>query len=720
MASSANPLSYQYYQPPVTNAGYNTTNNPRQLVSNADEFAVNTGGQLLNQDQALANQYGGEQAGVQSYLNPLEETNASGQGGYSPSEASQIELTPGQQQDIVTSAGISAGAGNAAAVNAAERAYAASGGNPAALATYRARAAQSQASNAGQAETGAKVAAQQAGSAGAQAVGNATLAQENQGLGYFGNEQAQLGSEAQTEQGLGQSSYQTETGALTGGLNAGVNASQTPTTADKIIGGVAGAAGAAGLADGRSYFDDDGQDAVVGENGIEAVIENAPKAVQRGASDPVRSHTTFMDEGRGINNDPPFTSGGRSYLDNGVYGAGAYIPGAAPPPVTPVMSPVAAPGAIAPPSPQAPTGTPPSTTGMPQWLQTMLANQGKSPGGSSPQPGQPGWNKTTPYSQLGTAVGKIAAPYVQKALQPTPPSGPSTGFAPGSSQMPMAGDTDDPGAPGYADGRPSYLDDGAPEQEEYKEDPQNSSEVSRLIASESMAADGKMMAGGRMGSGFHWTNRLPHAPHVPAGGYQPLGYHGKPMLADGSQGFADPAVKTMLNKDPAVQYLQAREAQDREPQIQKYMDDAYDAQTTDAGKRAAATAGVAQIDKVRAQQAVKPGPGRGGYPTPAPKPHMADGSIAEPQGAPADLAAVNDPMAAQGGHQMPAQSGRVPNGAQVGAAKVFNKPTLIHLEKADAVVPLSYRPKAKVRPSAAMPALMHSALRPQHPMGARV
>ena len=709
MASSANPLSYQYYQPPVTNAGYNTTNNPRQLVSNADEFAVNTGGQLLNQDQALANQYGGEQAGVQSYLNPLEETNASGQGGYSPSEASQIELTPGQQQDIVTSAGISAGAGNAAAVNAAERAYAASGGNPAALATYRARAAQSQASNAGQAETGAKVAAQQAGSAGAQAVGNATLAQENQGLGYFGNEQAQLGSEAQTEQGLGQSSYQTETGALTGGLNAGVNASQTPTTADKIIGGVAGAAGAAGLADGRSYFDDDGQDAVVGENGIEAVIENAPKAVQRGASDPVRSHTTFMDEGRGINNDPPFTSGGRSYLDNGVYGAGAYIPGAAPPPVTPVMSPVAAPGAIAPPSPQAPTGTPPSTTGMPQWLQTMLANQGKSPGGSSPQPGQPGWNKTTPYSQLGTAVGKIAAPYVQKALQPTPPSGPSTGFAPGSSQMPMAGDTDDPGAPGYADGRPSYLDDGAPEQEEYKEDPQNSSEVSRLIAAESMAADGKMMAGGRMGAGFHWTSRLPHAPHVPAGGYQPLGYHGKPMLADGSPAHGQPVLAEQLNKYQTVKGSNGNTTEKRVP--------------------------VFPGDKIAT-------PGRGGYPTPAdvvdryggrvsqtPAPpvaldpvpnYMADGSIAEPQGAPADLAAVNDPMSAMGGSSgrgMPSQSGRVPNGSQVGSAKVFNKPTLIHLEKADAVVPLTFRPKAKVRPSAAIPALMHP---PRHPMGARV
>jgi hypothetical protein len=46
------------------------------------------------------------------------------------------------------------------------------------------------------------------------------------------------------------------------------------------------------------------------------------------------------------------------------------------------------------------------------------------------------------------------------------------------------------------------------------------------------------------------------------------------------------------------------------------------------------------------------------------------------------------------------------NGEQVGRAKVFTKPTLIHLEKEDAVVPLSYRAKAKVRPSAALPALM--------------
>lgn len=46
------------------------------------------------------------------------------------------------------------------------------------------------------------------------------------------------------------------------------------------------------------------------------------------------------------------------------------------------------------------------------------------------------------------------------------------------------------------------------------------------------------------------------------------------------------------------------------------------------------------------------------------------------------------------------------NGMQVGRAQIFNKPTAVRLAKTDSVVPLSYRAKAKVRPSAALPAMM--------------
>ena len=54
---------------------------------------------------------------------------------------SDAELTPEQKQAMITSAGISAGQGTAAATGAADRAIAAAGGNPLAAATYRARAA---------------------------------------------------------------------------------------------------------------------------------------------------------------------------------------------------------------------------------------------------------------------------------------------------------------------------------------------------------------------------------------------------------------------------------------------------------------------------------------------------------------------------------------------------------------------------------------------------
>ncbi len=355
MATSPTPPpSYQYFAPYATNAGYNTTSDPRQAAKNEAEFAVNTGGQLLNQQQQLAQQYGQEEAATQNYLNPIEGQLAAGQGGYTPAEAQQIELSPQQQNDIVQGAGISAGVNTAASVGAADRAAAASGGNPAAMATYRARAAQTQGAQAGDAETKARIAAQQAGSAGAQAVGNAAMAQQGQALGYYGNLQSQEGTQEATEQGLGNQTFGTETSGLSSGTTAGINAAGVPTTTDKIIGGIAGAASAF-LADGEPNYlhggTDGGQDAVLGEDGPEAIIPG-PADVVRAASDPVRSHTTFMADG--YNTDDPGA-------------AGQSVPGGAP-----------SSGATAP------------AGGMPPWLQSILAKQNPQQARQRHSPGPAG------------------------------------------------------------------------------------------------------------------------------------------------------------------------------------------------------------------------------------------------------------------------------------------------------------------------------------------
>lgn len=591
MSTTPASLYPNYYQPQYTGStvGYQTGNSPVQAAQNQRAVVQSTGNQLIGTDEELANEYAAQQGGTQAYLNPLEMANASGQGGYSPSEASQIELTPQQQQDIVTSAGISAGTGNASAVGAAERAAAATGGNPAALATYRARAAQSQAADAGQAETGAKVAAQQAGSAGAQAVGNAQLAQENQGLGYLGNLQSQQGSEAQTEQGLTQQAYGTQTQGTNEAAKTGISAAGVPTTTDKLIGAAAGAASAF-LADGEpGYLDDGGQDAVVGEDGMEAVIENAPKAVVNAASDPVRSNTEFM--ANGYHPEATNENNGSELWNSMTANLNANVPLIAP--AVPVSQ--SASGA-----PQQVAAQKSSST--PSWLQKALANPvNQTSTQQSPEPGQPGWNKTTPYSQLGSAIGSIG----RKLMQPDPPPARSVGSTAGSSQMPTGSLANQPYTmPGGLVNRTGSPVDGTPSVPV-------SSPADYLdrsgVGGDMAASPAPMMATGKMGGGFHWSNPAPRPPETPhmleRSGYQPLGYRGKPMLADGS--------------------------------------------------------------------------------------------VAEPQGGGVDPAAIDNPERA-------AEPG---NGMQVGGAKVFSKPTMVHLEKTDMVVPLSFRPKAKVRPSAAMPAL---------------
>lgn len=280
MGTPAYSFPYQPYTPPTTPGGtppgYTSTTDPRKLAENQRQLIASQGNQYQQADQQRANQYLTDASGTQAYLNPIENTLATGGGGYNPAETSQIELSPQDKQNIITGAGITAGGQTASAVGAAERATAASGGNPAALAAYRARAAQTGGAQAADAMTQARIAAKQQEAAGATNVGGARLAQQGQGLQYFGGLQGQQTQTGLEEQGLGQGAYGTETSGTNAAADTGLKASQTPSTFDKIIGGVSGAVSA--LADGRppsgvSDYLSDGIDAVVAEDGPEMVVE---------------------------------------------------------------------------------------------------------------------------------------------------------------------------------------------------------------------------------------------------------------------------------------------------------------------------------------------------------------------------------------------------------------------------------------------------------------
>lgn len=414
-----------YQAPTVApGVAYTNQSDPRKLAAAQRMQVQSEGDQLMSRDEQLANQYADQASGLEGYLDPIQSNLAAGNGGYNQDEANQIQLNQGDKsqiqlspedkariqlsagdksqieyspqdvQNIVNKAGISAGQQTAASVGAAERAAAAGGGSPAALATYRARAAQTGGVQAGDAMTNARVAAknaqsdaaaraaglqsqgastaaglqtqgastaQQLQSAGGQAVGNARLGQQNEALGYYGNLQGQKNSNALSEQGLQQGAYGTQTSGTNAAADTALKASQTPSTADKIIGGIAGAAKSF-LADGdMGYLDPDGQDAVVGENGMEAVIDNAPEAVMAAASNPVRSETQYMADGDGFHIDsldPTYINEGAEKNPN---------------------------------------------VKQPNFLQSYLdkARQQPQPQKSDDQQ----WNKTTPYQQAGEAVG---------------------------------------------------------------------------------------------------------------------------------------------------------------------------------------------------------------------------------------------------------------------------------------------------------------------------
>ena len=218
------------------------------------------------------------------------------------------------------------------------------------MAAYRARAADTAGTQAGAATTAGEIAAQQAGSAGAQAVGNARLAQQNQGLNYYSGQNTQANQNAQQANQLQETAYGTEAGSGNAATGNVLNASQTPSTSDKIIGGISGVLGS--LDEGTMPS---GKDAVVGENGPEFV-----------------GKPNYLDMGDVSTDDPGDSSpsGGSSWgapaTDSGNFSLGS-----------------AQPTAIA-----------------PFWKQLMqAANQSAAPGRSQQQPGA--WNTTTPYSQVG-------------------------------------------------------------------------------------------------------------------------------------------------------------------------------------------------------------------------------------------------------------------------------------------------------------------------------
>jgi hypothetical protein len=106
---------------------FDNTNDPKKIAQQNRQYGLYQGQSLQDQEGARATDAGGaaqqtdaqlqgllDPSGTKSkldqWMNPL----ASGQGGYNADELSQIRMTPQQQNDIVTGAGISAGLSNAA------------------------------------------------------------------------------------------------------------------------------------------------------------------------------------------------------------------------------------------------------------------------------------------------------------------------------------------------------------------------------------------------------------------------------------------------------------------------------------------------------------------------------------------------------------------------------------------------------------------------------
>jgi hypothetical protein len=295
----------------TTPIGYKSSTDPRQVAANnrllISQQAQNLYGQGADvtaatkqrQDEAqgLVDQSGqiygteqGQRGQTADYLNNIEDPLAQGKGGYNAAEQAQIQMTPEQQQQMVTAAGISAGTNTAAATDAAQRATNAAGGNPAALAAYRARAASNIGAQAGDAQTQARVAASNAAATRAENIGQTRIGQQTQGLNYYQGQNAQANQNAQNALSLQQQAqglknqatglqsqalqdqnqtYSTETSGVNDAAKTAQAASQNPTTFDKTMGAIGGA---------LSFLDEGdvptgGTPAIVGENGPEIVAK---------------------------------------------------------------------------------------------------------------------------------------------------------------------------------------------------------------------------------------------------------------------------------------------------------------------------------------------------------------------------------------------------------------------------------------------------------------
>lgn len=348
MASTANPIYYS--------SGYDNTQDPRKIAAN-NRLLVAQKGDILEQqaqDQYLSGMGKADETG--GYLSGIESPLAQGQGGYNANELSQIQMTPAQQQDIVSRAGTQAGAATAAAADAAQRAANAAGGNPAAVAAYRARAAQQEGVQSADAATNARIGASNAAAQRAENVGQTRIGQQNQGLNYYQGVQQMQNQNAQQAANRQAGLYGTQVSGLNQSGNLGLQASQTPTTSDKIIGGIAGAA---------SAFLDDGMapgvhPAVVAEGGPEAVIKMAAGPYK------------FLEEGSGEAGDE-----------------GSAIPGS-------------------------PTQSDDSWNKTPFWQQmkknvmNSVANQQPGAASGAVRGQSSTWNPTTPYSQVGSTIGNLA------------------------------------------------------------------------------------------------------------------------------------------------------------------------------------------------------------------------------------------------------------------------------------------------------------------------
>lgn len=351
----------------ATSASLNYGSTDPRSIAAQQRATIGNQGAVLNDQYA---QYGQQNAGgapvntvasTSNYLNPLEQQNAEGGGGYTSNEASQIELSPQDKQNIINGAGISAGTASAASTGAAQRAFNATGGNPAAMAAYRSRAAQQEGVNSGNAMTQARIGAQQAGSAGAQAVGNAQIAQENQGLNYFAGQNAQANQNVQQGNALQEQTYGTQTSGGNQAAGLGVQASQTPSTLDKIAGFASGALGA--LAEGDVEGDEGGQ-AVIAEDGPEKVVQAAEQGLP---ADPIRQ---YMDDGGFA-----APSDGEDMTDDQQPGA--------------------------PTAPMAPSA--PGTVQQQPWWQKFSQSMKSSGGGAQQQQ----WNPTSTYKSIGNAAGGL-------------------------------------------------------------------------------------------------------------------------------------------------------------------------------------------------------------------------------------------------------------------------------------------------------------------------